>query len=272
MSVQLSKSQFRRIARIAHELWGLSLSDRKLELVANRLSRYMLRSRFKTVEEVLDNIENNPSKEDLLAFFDVLSTNTTKFFRDTAHFAYIEREFFTGLANGTLTVPNRRVRIWSAACSTGCEPCSLAMLALETIPDLERWDFRILATDLSLRALEQARAGIFPAQQVEELSKQRQRRFFERVDAQRYRIRPEVMDLISYRRLNLMEPWPFRGPFQVIFCCNVMIYFDEHTREKLVNRFYDILPSGGILAIGSAETLSGLETPFVSVQANMYRK
>lgn len=273
MARTLSPSQFDRITRIAHELWGLSISPQKRDMVGNRFASYIRKSRFSSIDEVLDSVERNPTREDLLAFFDVLSTNTTRFFRDPNHFAYVERELFTPMARGTLTFPSRRVRIWSAACSTGCEPCSLAMSAIETLGDLSKWDLKILATDLSNSALRAARSGEYPADQVGELSPERRKRFFKRTnDPDRLRVSQDVLDLISHRRLNLMDDWPFAGPFHVIFCCNVMIYFDEGTRKRLVERFYDVLAPGGILAVGSAETINGLGTRFRGVQANMYRK
>lgn len=273
MASTLSKSQFERITRIAHDRWGLSISARKRDMVGNRFASYIRKSRFSTIDEVLDSVERCPSREDLLALFDVLSTHTTRFFREPAHFAYVERELLTPMARGTLSFPSRRVRIWSAACSTGCEPCSLAISAIETLGDLSNWDLRILATDLSSSALRAARSGEYPAEQASELSAERRGRFFTRTDnPERLRVVPEVRDLISYRRLNLMDDWPFSGPFHVIFCCNVMIYFDEGARRRLVERLYDVLAPGGILAVGSAEAINGLGTRFRRVQANLYRK
>jgi len=271
MAEALSTRQFQRIAHLAHEMWGLSLPEQKRQMVATRLGRFLKRSRFTTLNEVLKQLEEGASPEDQLAFFDMLSTNTTRFFRDVSHFAFLEREFFTPLARGTATVPQRKIRIWSSACSTGCEPYSIAMTALESMPDLDRWDLKILATDLSSSALESARAGEYPADHAEDLSPERRKRFFEMRD-ERAIVRKEVRDLISFRRLNLNAPWPFAGPFQIIFCCNVMIYFDEPTRKALVHRFYDMLTPGGVLAVGSAETLAGLGTRFKAVQANVYRK
>jgi len=271
----LATSQFQRIAVIARERWGLCLTDKKLPLVSNRLASFMLHSTFDNVEAYLDHLENAADEEDMLVFFDLLSTNVTSFFRDRPHFDYLEREFYTPLARGNLTRPGRQIRIWSAACSTGQEPYTLAMNALECLPSLRDWDFKILGTDLSNFAVEQAKAGLYPVDKLDGISPELVRKHFVRgagPGKDQYAVAPHMRSLVTISRLNLMDPWPFKGKFDVIFCRNVMIYFDSKTRRELVLRFHEYLRPCGILAVGSAETLAGLNTPFTAAQASVYIK
>lgn len=275
MATILAPRQFKQIAEIAMERWGLNFPEHKHQTVESRIMKYVRKSPFETVTDYVKYLETADDPSDLLELFDVLSTNTTKFFRDPAHLAYLEREFYTPLARGNTTLPKKRIRIWSAACSLGCEPYSLAINAIESLPSLKSWDFKILATDLSTSALTAAKKATYRLEDLENLSNAQRITYFtkkagESGDA--FQVKPDVRNMISIRRLNLNGEWPVKGPFHVIFCCNVMIYFNTETRKRLVQRFYDVLMPGGILAVGSAETLSGLDLPFKSVQANVYVK
>jgi chemotaxis protein methyltransferase CheR len=271
----LTPKQFELVAELARRHWGLNLSDRKLDLVSNRLGKFIARSPYPSVEAYLEHLTTDADDEDRLVFFDLLSTNVTSFFRERQHFDYLEREFYTPLARGTLTLPNRRIRIWSAGCSTGCEPYSLAIHAREHLPEIEEWDLRILATDLANSAIETARDGVYQAAQLRDIDPELIRRHFQRgvgARAGSFRVAPHIRSMVSVARLNLMGPWPMRGPFDVIFCRNVMIYFDRPTRESLVRRFCDLLRPGGVLAIGSSETLSGIGAPLRPVAPSTYVK
>lgn len=271
----ITPAQFQLIAQIAKDYWGLHLSERKMDLVCNRLSKFLARAPYGSVEEYLEHLTTHADDEDRLVFFDILSTNVTSFFRERQHFDYLEREFYTPLARGAITLPGRRIRMWSAGCSTGCEPYTMALHAAEHLPDLDRWDFKILATDLSNTAVAAAKAGVYPQAMLSGIPDALVRRYFKRgagPQAGKVRIAEEIRAMVSVARLNLMGPWPMKGPFDVIFCRNVMIYFDRETREKLVNRFCGLLRPGGILAIGSSETLSGINAPVRSVAPSTYVK
>ncbi len=269
----LVQSQFDRIAALAHKKWGLALTEKKHTLVANRLATFLRKTQFDDVDAYLDYLEQEAGEEDLLVFFDLLSTNVTSFFRDQPHFDYLEREFYAGLARGTTTTKDRKIRIWSAACSTGEEPYSLAMHACEHLPDLDSWDFKVLGTDLSNFAVGQARSAVFRAESFRQVPAEMGRKYFTAgPGAGEYQVTRQLRSLVTISRLNLMDQWPFKGKFDVIFCRNVMIYFDSNTRAKLVQRFHQLLNPGGILAVGSAETLAGLDTAFKPVQASVYRR
>lgn len=270
---ELSEGHFSQIAAIAKKQWGLDLTEKKKQLVRNRLAKFLRKSPWTSVDEYLEHLAHHPDGEDQLMFFDLLSTNVTSFFREQSAFDYLEREFYTPLTRGNLTLPRRRIRIWSAACSTGPEPYSIGIHALEHLAPFDQWDFRILATDLATSALTTAKNATYPNDMVSRIPAELVRKYFDRnVDgtAKHVRVREEVRRLVTFGRVNLMDPWPFRGPFDIIFCRNVMIYFDRETRTKLVNRIYDLLRPGGIFVIGSAETLSGEQTRFKTAQPSVY--
>lgn len=270
----LSEAQFARVADIARRRWGLRLPAKKMSLVSSRLATFLRASGFAGVEEYLVHLERDAGEEDMLVFFDVLSTNVTSFFRDRQHFDYLERELFTPLARGTTTLPGRRIRMWSAGCSTGQEAYSLAITALEHLPD-PSWDVRILATDLSNFALGIARAGVYEERMLADVPEELVEKYFERRPPRRgegFALKEEVRRLVKVARLNLMDPWPMRGPFDVIFCRNVMIYLDAATRVELIRKFYAMLRPGGVFAVGSAETLSGVDVAFRPVLPSLYVK
>lgn len=269
----ISVSHFKRISELAYRNWGLHLSDKKMQLVSTRLGKFIRVSTFEDVGEYLDHMEAAATPAEMLELFDMLSTNVTSFFRENQHFDYLEREFYTPLARGNLTTPGKRIRLWSAACSTGPEPYSMAIQALELLPDIDKWDFKILATDLANSAVEKAKQGVYPAEMVENLPKKMLSTYFEPVTVNGqscFRVCERVRSLVSVGQLNLMEPWPMKGPFDVIFCRNVMIYFDQPTKAKLVKRMADLLRPGGIFAVGSAESISQLGSTLKTVQPSMY--
>jgi chemotaxis protein methyltransferase CheR len=267
----LTTSQFDRVAAIAKERWGLSMNTSKMQLVTSRLSSFLRNSGYASISDYLDHLEHGASEKDMLVFFDLLSTNVTSFFRDKPHFDYLERELFTGLARGTLTLPGRRLRMWSAGCSTGCEPYTMAMVAHDNMRELKGWDVKILATDLSNYAVEEARAGAYPKDVVKGLPRELLGAHFEpRGDL--WAVKGHLKEMVTVGQLNLMGNWPMKGPFDVIFCRNVMIYFDAPTRERLVKRFAALLRPGGIFAVGSAETLAGMDSGLRSAMPSLYVK
>jgi len=275
MSV-LTETTFKRIADIARRRWGLSLGERKMQLVANRLTSHLRKTGGGEIEDYVSRLERNPTEDDMLVLFDILSTNVTSFFRDPAHFAFLERELYTGLAKGTLALPGKRLRIWSAACSIGAEPYSLAMQALELLPPAAGYDVKILATDLANKAIVGCREGVYTESQLSGLSPERRARFLVKAEPKpgsgepRWRIKDEVKRLVEVRRQNLVEPYTGLGPFDVIFLRNVMIYFDRETRREVVMRMYGVMRPGAIIAVGSAETLSGLDVPLKAAAPSMY--
>lgn len=277
MSALLSKTEFETIARIAYERWGLNLTERKVFLVANRLASFLRKTeRWSSPTEYLSYIDDGASEEDRLIFFDILSTNVTSFFRDPQHFEFLEREFYTALDRGSVSKPGRRIRIWSAACSNGCEPYSIGIHAMETLKSFDKWDFKILATDLSNSAIAHAEAGQYSERMIAPVPAKIRSTYFRQVAAQGggqvYEVASNIRRMVTIRRRNLMEAMKFRYGFDAIFCRNVMIYFDAATRQQVVSRLASCLNPGGFLIVGSAESLSGLKVPFETIQPSVYRR
>lgn len=271
----LHANEFERVARIAFDRWGLSIGEKKVTLVTTRLSKFLRGSRFESVAAYLDYVENDASETELLELFDLLSTNVTSFFREKQHFDYLEREFYTPLARGNTTRPGRRIRLWSAACSTGPEPYSMAIQALECLPGIDQWDFKILGTDLANSAVEQAQRGVYPASMLEGMPGNLLGKYFNRrtIGGEMcYEVTDRVRRLVTIGQLNLMEEWPFKGKFDVVFCRNVMIYFDKPTKDRLVERLTGVMRPGGILAVGSAESVSKPVLGLRTVQPSVYVK
>jgi len=254
MQHELTDSQFAVIARVAGERWGLHLTEQKTALVAGRLAKYLVRSPFESTEEFCRAIERNPSEHLLTEFFDMLSTNTTSFFRESHHFDYLAEHIYPALRQSN----TRRLRIWSAACSNGAEPYTAVMHAMEQIPEISKWDFRVLATDLSAGVLAEAQAGVYPQEALQGIPNQYTDRYFEPAENGSRRVHRTVRSRVAVHELNLNGDWPMRGPFDVIFLRNVMIYFDIPTRRRLVSRALELLSQNGVLIVGSSETLTGV--------------
>jgi len=273
---ELSQAQFKKIADLAYERWGLHMPEKKFMLVSSRVTKFLRKRPFNGIDGYLKFLKTEANDEDYLEFFDLLSTNTTSFFRDNAHFEFLRNEFYAQILDGRRPCPDKKIRIWSAACSTGPEPYTLGINAFESLgADLAGYDVKILATDLSNTAVAAAKRAVYPIDEIEDIPDRVKKAYFMRgkgENADKARLKPHVRDLVSVSRMNLMEPWPMKGTFQVIFCRNVMIYFDPPTKKKLVERFWDLLEPGGILAVGSAESIAGLGTRFKTASANIYLK
>ena len=201
---------------------------------------------------------------------DAITTNVTSFFREPAHFQFLRDTVIPQAAQA-----NRHLRIWSAGCSNGAEPYSVAMTLREAIPDLSRWDVQIVSTDVSTTMLEQVKAGVYPQEVLRSMDPKLLQKYFTPLVSNgqaSYQVRAELRDMLRIGHLNLLNAWPSGQPFDVIFCRNVMIYFDRVTRTNLVNRFAERLRPGGHLLVGHAESLTGTATNLEYVRPAVYRK
>ncbi len=264
----LKPQHFRKISEVVHRVAGIHLKDGKEALVRARLMKRLRRLGIGRVEDYLELIESERGAAEIPELVDVMTTNKTHFFREADHFHFLIEDVLPALSG-------RRLRFWSAACSSGEEPYSLAMILREHLPDIERRDVLILATDISRRVLERARRAVYPAAVLEEVPFAACRRHFQARPGSRppeVVVAEEVRRLIRLAHLNLMEPWPMHGPFQVIFCRNVMIYFDRPTQQGLIRRFWEILAPGGYLFVGHSEGLSAIRHDFRYIRPAVYRK
>jgi chemotaxis protein methyltransferase CheR len=209
--------------------------------------------------------------QEIVQFCNAITTNLTAFFREPHHFDYLRDHVLAPMVSGA----QRRLRIWSGGCSTGEEPYSLAMTILETLPDLKRWDVRILATDLDSDVLERARRGVYAEDRLKNMTLQRRVRFFtERRDREGvcYEASPELKSLITFKQLNLMHPLPMRGPLDAVFCRNVVIYFDKDTQRDLFTRVSQLQRPGNLLFLGHSESLFKVSEDYTLIGKTVYRR
>ncbi|HOW17859.1 MAG TPA: protein-glutamate O-methyltransferase [Phycisphaerae bacterium] len=271
---ELTDEQFERISDLVKSLCGINLHQGKKELVKARLSKRLRALGFAGFDEYIRYVQNDGGGDELVAMLDAISTNLTSFFREPGHFDYLAEQVLPGIA--ARAGPGRRsLRIWSAGCSTGEEPYTIAIVTAECLPDPDSWDVRILATDLSTRVLAQARQGLYGADRLKDVPGLLVSRYFTCVETRPrrlYRVNDHLRGRVTFARLNLLGPWPMRGPFDVIFCRNVMIYFDKPTQARLVERFWELLAPDGVLFVGHSESLAGVKHRFEYVQPTVYRK
>jgi chemotaxis protein methyltransferase CheR len=263
---------FEALRRLVKELTGINLSDQKRELVYGRLARRLRALHLRTFAEYRDLLASDGGRE-IVELCNAITTNLTSFFREAHHFEHLREQLLQ--ARAADRHGSRRVRIWSAGCSSGEEAYSLAMTVVEAIPDLRSWDIRILATDLDSDVLARAQRGVYPAERVRTLSPQRLARFFvERRgrDGPSYEVTPELAALITFRQLNLMHHLPMKGPLDAIFCRNVVIYFDKDTQRELFARIAYLQRPGDLLFLGHSESLFKVSESYTPIGKTVYRR
>jgi chemotaxis protein methyltransferase CheR len=250
---------------------GIHLSEQKREMVYGRLSRRLRALGLESFRAYRALLERGDSDE-LTQFCNAITTNLTSFFREAHHFQYLREQLLESRAADARGV--RRLRFWSAGCSTGEEPYSLAMTIHEALPDARRWDIRILATDLDTEVLGRGQRGRYEEDRVRGLAPQRLARFFqcEGGAPPAYTVTGELADLIAFRGLNLMHPLPMKGPFDAIFCRNVVIYFDKDTQRELFARIARLQRPGDILFLGHSESLYRVSEDYTLVGKTIYRR
>ncbi len=265
----LKASEYEKISRLAHEYFGLDLRGGKQGLVAARLGKKLRELGLKSFQHYYDYVKADRSGAALDGMVDQLTTNHTSFFREPRHFDFLRKTIFPDLR----TRP--RIHIWSAACSSGEEPYSIAMSALEEMPNGAAGRVLIKATDISMRMLEKARRGAYPAERVAEIPAALRLRYLLKAPggpAESFQFRNDVRAMIAFERLNLMGRLPEAYCCSVIFCRNIMIYFDKPTQQSLVQRLSDHLEDGGYLLIGHSESLNNISHGLDYVCPATYRK
>lgn len=272
----LSDRLFGQFSELVYRECGINLHDGKKSLLQARLNKRLRITGFPSYESYYQYLTSAESAEELVHFLDCISTNLTYFFREPQHFDFLNQVIPELLAtHEKQRAP--RIRAWSAGCSTGEEPYSLAMAVLQHLRDSDRFDFKILATDISTRALDVAKAGIYPEEKLQRVHPELRRQYFRKptskgLGADSYEVVPLLKGIVKFARLNLNESYPFKGPFDFIFCRNVMIYFDKKTQESLIQKMSGYLTPGGYLFVGHSESLMGLNHAMKYVRPAVYRK
>ncbi|MCV6612551.1 MAG: protein-glutamate O-methyltransferase [Amphritea sp.] len=268
----LADSDFEFFQRLITVQTGIVINETKKELVYSRLSKRIRALGLSGFSEYIDLLRNVDSKDELVAVINAITTNLTAFFREEHHFEYIEQTLLPELIRKNRN--SKKIRIWSAGCSTGEEPYSLAMVLAENLG--ADWDWKILATDIDTDVLNTARSRIYSAERITGISAERQKRWLKKgtgPNSGLVQIKKELGEHISFNPLNLMDrPWPMSGKFDFIFCRNVIIYFDMPTKTKLVERYADQLVDDGHLFIGHSESLFQVTDRYDSVGNTIYRK
>ena len=264
----LTDSQYLKLSRIIYDTAGIHLGDNKKELVHARLCKMMRKRNIKGFREYLNILINDKMGDELTCLLDAISTNVTHFFREEKHFDFLIQHLEDNGFNGNL-------RIWSAGCSSGEEPYSIAIVLSEHLLKPISPIPVILATDISTKVLKRAVNGIYPLKAVDKVDKSLLKKYFLKGKNSHHgvvKLKKDILSMVTFERLNLMDNFHFDKGFDVIFCRNVMIYFDSITRQNIVRKFYDMLNPGGYLIIGHSESLNGIQHPFNYIQPTIYRK
>lgn len=269
-SATLSESQFDKICKVVYDISGIKLQKGKEELVKSRLIKRLKIHGFNTFSEYLNFLECDDTNEELAFMIDAITTNKTDFFREIQHFDYLKNDILPKL------IKTQKIRIWSAGCSSGEEPFTIAILLNEEIENIKLMDVKILASDISINMINKCREGLYNKETLKNIPTQYLKKYFHPYhndpDAIFYNVDDKIKSLITFAKLNLLTQWPMKGPFDLIFCRNVMIYFDKITQEGLVNRFYELLPTGGHLFVGHSESLISITHKFKFVKPAIYIK
>ncbi len=268
----MDRQVFQGFRDLAYQHAGIALRENKEALVSSRIAKRVRSLGLGSEHQYLEYLRNDKSGEELISFLDVISTNFTSFYREDDHFEVFREELLSCAAHGT-----KRVRVWCAAASTGEEPYTLAMTLAETLGSkVDNW--RLLATDISMSVLQTASQGSYEASKLARVPRPlREKYFHEEADPAGgpniLRVNEALRSKIVFKRLNLSSlPFPLCGPLDVVFCRNVMIYFDLSTRQHLVGEIERLLKPGGLLVIAHSETLNGVRTGLGMLKPSVYRK
>jgi chemotaxis protein methyltransferase CheR len=270
MDYKITSDEFEQFRTLVYKESGISLGDGKRSLIVSRLSKRLRDLSLDTFQQYFNLVTGSAGQEEFTQLLDLISTNKTDFFREPKHFDFLREEVLPELAS------TKRVRIWSSASSSGEEPYTIAMTLYDGVQAPAQWNFHILASDLSTRVLAKASSGVYDTERVRDLPAATLKRHFlsgRGGAAGKVKVKPHLSDMVTFRRINLMDDrFPIKTPLDVIFCRNVMIYFDRPTQERLVGRFHKYLKPGGYLFIGHSESLQWLNQPFKSIAPTIYRK
>jgi chemotaxis protein methyltransferase CheR len=268
MEASLSTEDFNAIAAMLRDIAGITLGPNKRDLVFGRLNRRLRALGLQDFTQYRHYLDGPDGADEVREMINALTTNLTSFFREGHHFDCLANQALPwAMANN----PNRRLRLWSAACSSGEEPYSIAMVLARALSGKGAWDARILATDIDTNMVATAQAGCYDADRAgtipEVFSRQIKRRADGRIDM------PDSLKAsITFNPLNLLGEWPMRGPFDIVFCRNVVIYFEKDVQRVLFGRIADLMPAGGWLFIGHSESLLGVSDRFEGLGRTIYRK
>lgn len=266
-----TEKDFNYLRKVANEYSGITVSDDKYDMYYARIAKRVRTLGLNDFSAYCKYLKNNHTKE-FTNFINSITTNLTSFFRENYHFEYLESHIIPEFKEKYAV--NKNLRVWCSAASTGEEPYSIAITLAENF-NLNSWNISFLATDIDSQVLDKARNGVYEEQRIANLSKARKSRWFRKGAGENkgiVRVDKELRDMISFKKLNLIQEWPIKKKFDVIFCRNVFIYFDGPTKEMILERYYDLLNNDGYLILGHSESIHSLNTDYKSVGHTIYRK
>ncbi len=273
---RFERHHFDQIARLLHQLAGIALASHKVEMVYARLARRLRDLRLPDFDAYCALLESEEGAGEIGFLVNALTTNLTSFYREAHHFEFLEHTVLPDLRARHVGTPKPRLRIWSAGCSSGPEPYSIAMVLAATLgADLRRWNARILATDIDTHMVDTAKRGVYQLDAASGIPPAIRARYTQPATLNgepAVAMSEELKRLITVKPLNLLEHWPMSGPFDAIFCRNVLIYFDRQGRTQVIESFSRMLGSGGYLFLGHSESLYGVSNSFRQAGPTIYRK
>lgn len=260
-------SDFRFLSDLAYKNTGIVLAEHKRDMVYSRLARRLRALGFTKFSEYCELLKSDNSNDEMMNLVNAITTNLTSFFRENHHFEHLRDQVLKPMLNSN----QKKLRIWSSACSAGMEPYSIAMVVKDTIKDISSWDAKILATDIDSNMLNTGKIGEYQAQERKGIP-DIYSKYASEVNDGKFSIRDDLKEIIAFKQLNLLEAWPMKGPFDAIFCRNVVIYFDKPTKQKLFSRLADMLKPDGWLYIGHSENMHGICDRFELLGRTIYRR
>ena len=276
-AIRLSEQNYEKMAEFVTRELGIKMPKSKKSMVQSRLLRRVRQLGLQSLDEYSEYLFSSPqSTDERVHFIDAMTTNKTDFFREPKHFDYLTQKVLPELEGSGVHKLKKKITVWSAACSTGEEPYTLAMILSEYALPRPQFDFQILSTDISTRVLLTARDGIYSRHQIEPVPRDLRRKYLLNGKGENrslVRVTPELRRRISFHRLNLMdEDYRVKQIFDIVFCRNVLIYFDRATQEAVIGKLCRNLAPGGYLFISHSESLSGLNLPLISVGSSCFQK
>lgn len=272
-TVSLTSDEFNYICQFTYQNAGIVLNESKREMVYRRFTRIVRERKLPSFSAYCQLLQTSPEQEKDY-FINAITTNLTSFFREQHHFNYLSEIELPRLL--TTKKHSKRIRIWSSASSTGEEPYSIAITLQEAIGQaLVNWDAKILATDIDSNVVDQGKQAVYPIESVEAIPHHLKSKYFKKGRGQsnkQIKVNNLIRSYITFKQLNLLAPWPMTGPFDIIFCRNVIIYFDKQTQINLFERYYNMLAPGGLLILGHSENLGSYQKYFECVGRTIFRK
>ena len=273
--MELHRREFEEIRHLVHTTMGIWLADEKQTMVQNRLHKFVASKGFPSYARYIDHVREDKTGQELVELASRISTNFTFFFRENEHFTFLKNQALPQIARRQKAGRGERdLRIWCAACATGEEAYSLMITVMEFLgKEYPLWNGGLLATDISARALTTAKTGVYEKEKLKLVPGTLRVKYFHPVGDQQFEVVPALKREITFRHFNLTNrTFPFKKPFQAIFCRNMMMYLDNQGRNELLRRFHHWLVPGGYLFIGHSESIRGFDLPFEYVQPSVFRK